>query len=147
MQYKTFLTLASVAAAVAEFQLRDGMFVKDMVWLERRDFVFFGGRHPCTCAAVRTTQVNWGNGYLMVPRVYWKDLMDRTAAALRERPCSQTVLDASIIEPAITIATRCESCRPRVYRDLKEFIDIMAHEVDKEVGQVSITPLYPLRDS
>ncbi|KAF7799499.1 hypothetical protein EIP86_010734 [Pleurotus ostreatoroseus] len=130
---------ADVAAAVAEFRVHDGVFVKEMAWLERRDYVFFGGRHPCTCAASRTTQVNRGPGYPLAPRVYWKELMDRTAAALRDRPCSQTVQDASIIEPAITIATRCESCRPRAYRDLKEFIDIMAREVDKEVSKVEFT--------
>lgn len=135
---------AAAAVYVAAVDCTDGIYVKQMPWLDPActSFVFFGGRHPCTCAAGRNMYVSRGVSSALgadrnlLPRAYWKDLMDGAADALKDRPCGTTVQDMSILAPAIATATRCELCRPKAYTDIVEFANRMAMQVDQAVDKV-----------
>jgi hypothetical protein len=99
-------------------------------WIVRWDFAWF----QCTNRMCRLDTKYGGR----VVATWWADYMKAVCEAFKERPSSSTVLRPEVLEAALASAGRCDTCRPRAFRELKRFgEDIFAPQVEKVISEVS----------
>lgn len=79
-----------------------------------------------------------GNRRKWVFSKWWLDFMAEAKAALLDRPSGATVIDSDMVDKAVTCAiVQCTVCRPRVLKEMREFCDAFAAEVEKVTKEVS----------
>ena len=70
---------------------------------------------------------------------WWEDFMEETFAALRDKPCKETV-KACAEKTVQTVKSRdCQACSPKITEGMREFLEFFTRKIEETVSQVSRT--------
>ena len=71
---------------------------------------------------------------------WWEDFMEETFAALRDKPCKESV-QASAEKTVQTVKERdCQACSAKITEGMRDFVDLFTRKIEEVVSQVSYTP-------
>jgi hypothetical protein len=68
---------------------------------------------------------------------YWVDYMERAKDALRDQPCSATVLRSDLVDGALKDANKCRDCCGSAVDKMRKFTIAFAQEIDRATSAVS----------
>lgn len=67
--------------------------------------------------------------------------MEETFAALRDKPCKESV-QASAEKTVQTVKERdCQACSAKITEGMRDFVDLFTRKIEEVVSQVSYTPM------
>ncbi|ESK89331.1 hypothetical protein Moror_16249 [Moniliophthora roreri MCA 2997] len=114
-----------------------GAVVDDLVWLTRETFTWFEcmdcNRRECATVQVKIS----GNRMKWVYSKWWQEYMKAMKSALNACPSRRTVEDPILVEEALRKACQsCLRCGMRVFKEMREFCQMLADAVDKATEKV-----------
>ncbi|KAJ7255462.1 hypothetical protein B0H12DRAFT_1233074 [Mycena haematopus] len=108
--------------------------LEDLRWITSETECWF----QCSVCRGNSVVVISGERRKWVGR-WWAEFMSEASNALRERPCGATVgIDSEVAQMAIEKASVCVTCRPRVFRDMRQFCGIFSAQVEKAIDTVEV---------
>lgn len=100
-----------------------------------------GGRQPTwlACSTCRSgSQTYTIGGQSVIAAKWWSALMERARDMLKQRPCGETVLQPSLLDPVFQAALACGTCRLYSFlNEFKSFLYYFAKVIDEKVAEVS----------
>ena len=90
---------------------------------------------PVNCGCTRPNTHRYGVFGTSVQ--WWEDFMEVTFAALRDRPCMETVKASAEKTVQAVKARNCSTCSPKVTEGMRDFVDLLMRKIDETVSQVS----------
>jgi hypothetical protein len=109
----------------------------NLKWLSRDSFVWFGRscrNTSCPCAP-GFVEVGMHRHSTLVQK-WWFDYLQSTTVALSLQPYGEVVKRSDLMDTALREACDCEVCGSRAFRELREFAELYAKEIDRVVSEV-----------
>ncbi|KAK7012853.1 hypothetical protein R3P38DRAFT_3402298 [Favolaschia claudopus] len=109
--------------------------VQDLRWITSETWTWF----ECSSCRGSTLVIISGDRRKWAAK-WWAEFMLEASKALKERPSGATVgIDSDVVQLALEKASACQNtCRARVFREMRQFCAIFAAEVGKATGAVCI---------
>ncbi|KAF8557936.1 hypothetical protein OG21DRAFT_1481931 [Imleria badia] len=116
---------------------------RDLSWITSR----YGSSQACSWLSDRNSQYSCGCSKpnpsrhklfdLSHPQ-WWDDFMVETFAALRDKPCKETV-QASAEKTVQNVKGRnCRVCAPQVTEGMRDFLDLFTRKIEEAVSQIEL---------
>jgi hypothetical protein len=98
----------------------------------------WGGKIPIPeCNKCAVSSFARRSGGKISPSKYWTEYIERVKIALKDRPCSASVLKADLIDSAKRDATKCLYCCTTAGMAMWQFTEVFADEIKQVTSVVS----------
>jgi hypothetical protein len=134
---------AGILYRLIEYQLKCSEVVEkamsDLKWV-KEDFawkskVFTVVNHPCeTCC---TAFMDIGEERYQIA-TWCKVFQDEINAGVRQRPCTSIVMEESMMDRALAVASKCRNCFKDSINTLRTFRGIIVQHLDRELAKVQL---------
>lgn len=76
------------------------------------------------------------NDIITLPQEWWWAHCRKLKTALAQRPVARLATDMSLIEPTVSDASACATCRPHALGDVLDFGETLAEKIEEALGKV-----------
>ena len=109
----------------------------NMHWITKDSFIWFECA-DCMSQRCSVSIIISENRRKFVWSKWWREFMEKATMALRDRPSGATVLSSELMDEALGNASLCSTCRTRAFKEMREFCEMFAAEVDRVTMEVSM---------